>query len=506
MHFSARGLRLVLFSLAGLVVLALAGFVDGETLDLLPVADTTLFQLMPDNNLGAIATLVAGTTLTGYSNRALIKFDVAQALPGNATLVSATLHLTVTRTIASGPALFRIHRVARNWVEGTGNAGNTGGLAQPGETTWTAASYPDEPWFQPGGGAGTDYVATPSAEVTLGDTGVYEAHDSGLLADVQGWLTNRAGNFGWIVVCADEIQAPTSRRLGAREDSGNAPTLTVEYTVPERLHAEFVAAADTALFEHLPNNNLGACDLASGSIGLDTNRSRALFRFDVAGNLPPDAYVTSASLGVFVTRNGQGPGTVFELHRLLQDWGEGNKVGIDGDLATDGEATWFARFGPDVLWSQPGAAAPEDYLEAITSTTFINLGGWWVFPHVEADVRYWQTNTVDNHGWILVDSIENVPRTARRFGARESAGLGPTLFVEYVLPPQIDSVAWTSGGVDLTFSALARNRYRIQASETLPPVTWDPVARLEPAVSGPVTVHLPAASGRKFYRVELMAD
>ena len=105
---------------------------------------------------------------------------------------------------------------------------------------------------------------------------------------------------------------------------------------------------------------------------------------------------------------------------MLKDWGEGNKTEILGLPAEDGEATWFARHYPDVLWSVPGAAAPEDYSPTIESTQFIDGFGWYQFDHLEASVKFWQEHQADNYGWILVSQAEDLQRSARRFAPRES--------------------------------------------------------------------------------------
>jgi hypothetical protein len=47
------------------------------TISLNPVADTSLFELAPTNNLGAAATLVAGTNGQLAKSRALVRFDLA---------------------------------------------------------------------------------------------------------------------------------------------------------------------------------------------------------------------------------------------------------------------------------------------------------------------------------------------------------------------------------------------------------------------------------------------
>src|SRR5262249_21659595 len=87
---SPSALTSFLVLVAALGCLSQAVYADMVTLS--PVADTTLFEHDPNNNLGANSTLVIGTT-AGVSgpasrSRALMKFDVAGTIPTNATITS----------------------------------------------------------------------------------------------------------------------------------------------------------------------------------------------------------------------------------------------------------------------------------------------------------------------------------------------------------------------------------------------------------------------------------
>src|SRR5262245_1975157 len=61
--------------------------------------------------------------------------------------------------------------------------------------------------------------------------------------------------------------------------------------------------ADTSLFEGAADNNMGAHEtIAAGGNAVGVT-FRALLKFDVAGNLPPDATVQSASLQLTVIKS-----------------------------------------------------------------------------------------------------------------------------------------------------------------------------------------------------------
>ena len=206
-----------------------SNFAHALSTNLVPVADTTLFEDSPNNNLGATDNFIAGTVAHGTRDRPLIKFDLT-AIPADATITSAALTLTVV-VAASGPdSIFALHRVLADWSEGSGS-GMQGIMANNGETTWNNRFHPSTPWTSPGAAAGTDYAATFSATNVIGSSGSFTfASTTGLVANVQAWLNNPATNFGWILICQNESTLRTARRIASRENAVNTPVLTVEYT------------------------------------------------------------------------------------------------------------------------------------------------------------------------------------------------------------------------------------------------------------------------------------
>lgn len=204
----------------------------GESLVLRPVADTSLFAVnRGTNNLGASDTLVAGANFKGEAGRALLRFDVAGALPADAVVTRAGLRVRVTKEAQTGGVAsdFTLHRMLAPWSEGRGT-GNLGTGALPGEPTWTHRAFPDELWAVAGTAPGTEHTAAPSAAVRLEDPGTYAFPDSAeMRADVQHWLAVPAGNFGWLLRSAEEDTPGTARRIAARETPAEAPELEVEF-------------------------------------------------------------------------------------------------------------------------------------------------------------------------------------------------------------------------------------------------------------------------------------
>jgi len=229
---------------------------NGESVTLSPVADTTLLESTPTNNLGAATVLLSGASSGdlggsfGAISRALLRFDVASQLPSTATVTSVTLTVRVTRTplIGGVDSANGLHKVLQPWTEGTKTGDpNVGEPATAGEATWNARQHPSVLWASPGGGAGFDYAAAASASTFITGIAAYTFEStSNLVADVQSWLNSSNSNFGWILLSSDEATPTTVRRFGSREAGTNGPSLLVEYTTQTIVPAPTITQAGLA--------------------------------------------------------------------------------------------------------------------------------------------------------------------------------------------------------------------------------------------------------------------
>jgi hypothetical protein len=199
-------------------------------LSLASIADTTLFEYAPDNNLGA-ATLAAGTINQASikRSRALLRFPI-ESIPSNYVLRSASLKLTVTGVPSGGGngGNFDLHRVLQPWVEGN-KAGSRGSPATAGETTWNARIFPSIPWSSPGAAAPSDFLTTATSTCQTSGVGGYTF--TNLLQDVEFWRADPGANFGWILISQDEGTRATARRFASRENGPPppGPELVLEY-------------------------------------------------------------------------------------------------------------------------------------------------------------------------------------------------------------------------------------------------------------------------------------
>ena len=187
-------------------------------------------SLIEDAEGGRADSMDASGNFVGMTNnlearRMLVAFDL-RAIPAGATIASARLEMRMSRT-SGAEASVTLHRVTREWAEGTSDArgeGGRGAPSTPGDPTWIHSVFDTTRWDTPGG----DYVAAASATANIGRVGDYEWTSAGLTADVRSWLSDPTTNFGWIAI-GDESRAQTAKHFDSRENDDEAlrPTLVV---------------------------------------------------------------------------------------------------------------------------------------------------------------------------------------------------------------------------------------------------------------------------------------
>ena len=213
------------------LVLALGAHASADTLTAVSAADGTLIQ--PNDggqySLGAAYNFYCGRTGTnggGTLRRGLLRFDLT-SIPVGSTVTSVSLRLYMSQT-SGGASDCRLHRVQQAWGEGASFAfGGGGTLPEANDVTWTHRIWPTAQWSVPGG------VYSPAASATrsVNGVGTYTwASTPALVADVQGWVNDRASNFGWALV-GDEVTLNSAKKFEARESGTPAyrPALIVNY-------------------------------------------------------------------------------------------------------------------------------------------------------------------------------------------------------------------------------------------------------------------------------------
>jgi len=274
-------------------------------------------------------------------------------------------------------------------------------------------------------------------------------------------------------------------------------------------------AADTTLYETTPNNNLGAnTDFIAGTTAGNAGqpyRNRALLKFDVAGQIPTGATISSASLTLRVIRIPNPPAnSAFGLHRLLVSWGEGTKNGSLGLQATTGEATWISRFFLLPQWGIPGGKAGSDFLANASASTFVGGLGPYTFvstSNLVADVQFWLGNPGSNFGWLLMSQDEATASTARRFASRESGANAPALVIEYTLaqtqPPRLSQMRLLGNAVTFQFDADPQRLYAVEFNNAMDTTHWLTLTNIaaQPAPTT-ITISDSVTASQRFYRVK----
>lgn len=229
-HTTAAHVCAVAIALAGLVTPA-----NADVITLTPVKDNTLYETADGSTSnGAGDAMFAGNNSQSSHRRALVAFDVAGNVPAGATIDAATLTLYNDANNASSEPV-GMHRLLADWGEAgsvaPGNGGN-GGPAEPGDATWLHRSFDDVLWDAPGG----DFTDVLTSTVDVVDPGFYTWPSTDqFVGDVQSFLDDPAGNFGWILI-GNELAPSSAKRFGTREvaDADHHPALEITYTpIPE---------------------------------------------------------------------------------------------------------------------------------------------------------------------------------------------------------------------------------------------------------------------------------
>ena len=202
---------------------------SAATISIMPSKDNTLYEFDPDDgdhSNGAGFHFFAGETAMSELRRGVLAFDIAGSIPPGSIITSVTLSMNMSRTISETPRIVELHKLLADWGEGTSHAPGEEGDGAPATTndaTWRHRFFDTIFWAMQGG----DFSPTVSASQSVGPLGQYTWSSAQMVADVQSWVNNPAGNFGWLVL-GDESAAGTTKRFDTRE-SASPPVLTIEY-------------------------------------------------------------------------------------------------------------------------------------------------------------------------------------------------------------------------------------------------------------------------------------
>lgn len=251
--------RLLIIVVCLLNGIAAVQITDAAEVMLIPAADTTLLEINPSNNFGGATYFNSGSiqnTVAGLPppylyprNRGLFSFDIAGNIPAGSKILSVSMSIEVTRISNDNPgsnARYHLHRMLRHWGEGNKvtyidpprlSTNGLGALATLGEASWNhRMAETTNTWAIPGGAAGIDYAAQPTATQDIfgpaSSPYYFQSQlNSNLVQEIQFWLDHPERNFGWMIKADNELVDWTARRFGSRE-STLPPRMTIQFIPP----------------------------------------------------------------------------------------------------------------------------------------------------------------------------------------------------------------------------------------------------------------------------------
>lgn len=286
--------------------------------------DATIDASEPNSNYGDQPRLVA-SSFGPETSRGLLRFDLS-SVPAGARVSAAELSLYLDGVSqAPAGAEIALHRVARDWVEGTMQ-----GAEPPDGATWLAHDGA-APWASPGGDADPE----PTAVLALQSVGRRYALDVTSLAT--DWVEGAAPNHGVLLQASAGVRA-AELVSGDDPDVTKQPRLTIAYRELCPLIStgttEFLRPiADTYITETGPSSTHGNQNYAR--IGVrNGGRQYALLRFDVLATIPASATVLSAHLRVYEYDQRGSESFEVSAHAIGDAWTERYASWNDADSGT----------------------------------------------------------------------------------------------------------------------------------------------------------------------------
>lgn len=191
-------------------------------------------------------------------------------------------------------------------------------------------------------------------------------------------------------------------------------------------------------------SNGGGIFLFAGRTNIDAGfrLRRGLIHFDLS-SVPAGSEIIFAELTLFQSKSPPDAFPVItSLHRLLEEWGEGesNAIGAEGQgaPAQPGDATWFHRIYDSLLWTDAGGTFEVAASASTTVGQALEDYTWNCSSDLVDDVQAWLDNSAVNFGWIIIGN-EDGGGNARRFNSRNNADeeTRPRLRVVYRPPEEI---------------------------------------------------------------------
>jgi len=232
------------------------------------------------------------------------------------------------------------------------------------------------------------------------------------------------------------------------------------------------AVQDATLFGGADANSNTSLSDPGIFVGTDgaTNPKRGLIEFNIAGNIPAGATITSVTMQLTVGQaagtSGNGgtlaSATTISLFNESQAWGQPTNVAGStsfmgmghGKAAKTGDATWndsfYSTTSPTptpTTWTTAGG----DWSSSLTDLADATSTGspaavTWSSTAMVTDVQNWLNNPSTNFGWLLKNSDETDATdylafwSAQGAAADSNSSLAPALSITYTPVPEPTSL------------------------------------------------------------------
>jgi hypothetical protein len=416
--------------------------------------DTEIRTSNPAANLGAQQYLHVDTDDTAGGGTAgpshgLVRFENlfgsgANQLADEKDVLNARLRLYMheNRDFADGSG-FEVRRMLADWTEASTWNSLNAGIAANGSNGAEAYANPD----------GFIGANNSSANVPRGQWIEFD-----VTRTLRAWRNGQL-NRGWLLQAF--ASASNAIRVETKESTlagGRFPELVITPTQEPVTTTSFTQGVDTYIDQSQPNVIFNTANSVIMDASVENNAnaalsdSQGLIRFtDVfgtqAGQVPPGALVSSATLVLHVNANTQfSDGGGFTVHRLLRDWQPTDSWNtLNGGIATnDFEA----------------ALQPDDAI-GLNIQSQVNVRAGLYYVDVTDSVRRWSEagGEVANKGWALVPfPLATDAVFIDSFDSTVAGNIKPRLVVRYV-PVACPADIGTEGGAEGADSLLDNNDF-----------------------------------------------
>jgi hypothetical protein len=424
------------------------------TLTLQPSAgvDTYISAANPTFNYGTSTLL---ETISGASARkALVLFSLA-SLPSNAIIKTAVLSLVCTSSGGGGLDV-AIHRAITAFFEGSQNGAAPSG-GQDGSTWNLRNANGAVAWSGGAGGAGaSDYQNTATDTVNTTVTGTYNWN---VATDVAAFVAGTTNNGWWFVqngsllrqwASSDNATALNRPKLVVTYSSGIAGVVAGTSTTTGVLSSNHssglsteaviqpdpTAGKDTVIRQSNVGTNYGITTEVSIGYDAGSNLNKFLIQMPLT-DIPVNAIIYGAFLGLYVANQGAAASTDFTLRRALTDWYEGVKNGATPG-AGENSSTWNLRnTNGSVAWGAVGGLSGTDYElvgSASDTATVYDIGSYFYFE-VTQDIIDFVLGTKTNRGWWVIPAAA-LANNYKNVATSDSVTTNqrPKLLVYYTVP------------------------------------------------------------------------